>query len=135
MNLDELIKPNFSKRGGLVVVIAQDETDKVLMQAYMNEDAWNETLATGYAVYWSTSRDELWRKGETSGNKQEVLEAFIDCDSDAILLIVRQLGRGACHTGRYGCFYRPAARTKLERRPAGDPPGSVFRAWEARSTP
>ena len=106
MTLDQMLKPDFAKRGGLVVAIAQDATTKeVLMQAYMNEQAWKETLKTGYAVYWSTSRNELWLKGATSGDLQKVSEIYIDCDSDAVLLIVEQQGKGACHTGNFSCFY------------------------------
>ena len=76
-----------------------------VMQAYMNEQAWEQTLATGYANYWSTSRNELWRKGATSGDWQKVKEIYLDCDNDAVLLLVEQQGKGACHTGSYSCFY------------------------------
>ncbi len=107
MTLDEKIGPDFKKRGGLVVAIAQEvATKNVLMQAYMNEQAWEETLRTGYAVYWSTSRKKLWRKGETSGDWQKIKEIYLDCDNDAVLLLVEQQGKGACHTGNYSCFFR-----------------------------
>src|SRR3989338_699635 len=106
MSLDQKLMPDFAKRNGLVVAIAQEAaTGQVLMQAYMNEQAWKETLQTGYAVYWSTSRNELWRKGATSGDLQKVKEIYLDCDKDAVLLKVKQIGVGACHTGSYSCFY------------------------------
>ena len=106
MSLDKKLVPDFAKRGGLVVAIAQEATTKqVLMQAYMNEQAWKETLATGYATYWSTSRNEIWRKGATSGDWQKVKEVYLDCDNDAVLLLVEQQGKGACHTGNYSCFF------------------------------
>ncbi len=102
-----MIKPNFAKGEGLVPVIAQDaETKEVLMMAYMNREAWDATLQTGKATYWSRSRQKLWLKGETSGNVQLVKDIFIDCDDDTILLHVQQLGEAACHTGYRSCFYR-----------------------------
>ncbi len=109
MAIEDKLMPDFAKRNGLVVAIAKDfATREVLMQAYMNGQAWKETLETGFATYWSTSRDELWRKGATSGDWQVVKEIRIDCDNDAVLLLVEQKGRGACHTGNYSCFYRRA---------------------------
>jgi phosphoribosyl-AMP cyclohydrolase len=102
-----MIEPDFVKGGGLVPVIAQDaETKEVLMMAYMNREAWEATLRTGKATYWSRSRRTLWLKGETSGNVQLVKDIFIDCDNDTILLHVQQLGEAACHTGYRSCFYR-----------------------------
>jgi phosphoribosyl-AMP cyclohydrolase len=99
--------PDFAKRGGLVTAIAQDhETGEVLMVAYMNEVSFRRTLELGQAVYWSTSRQELWHKGQTSGNVQVVREVLVDCDGDAVLLKVEQRGSGACHTGRRSCFFR-----------------------------
>ncbi len=107
MSLDTKVEPDFDKRGGLVVAVAQDYlTGQVLMQAYMNPEAWAATVETGLATYWSTSRNELWRKGATSGDWQAVKEIYLDCDSDAVLLKVEQQGKGACHTGEYSCFYR-----------------------------
>ncbi len=101
------IRPDFAKAGGLVTTIAQDAaTGTVLMLAYMNEESYNETLATGRAVYFSRSRQKLWRKGEESGNVQLVKEIFIDCDRDAILLKVEQIGGSACHEGYQSCFFR-----------------------------
>ncbi|MDO4551397.1 MAG: phosphoribosyl-AMP cyclohydrolase [Planctomycetia bacterium] len=101
------IRPDFEKSGGLVTTIAQDaETGTVLMLAYMNEESYQETLRTGRAVYFSRSRQKLWRKGEESGNVQLVKEIFIDCDQDAILLKVEQIGKAACHEGYQSCFFR-----------------------------
>jgi phosphoribosyl-AMP cyclohydrolase len=98
---------NFDKAGGLVSAIAQDAaTGEVLMIAWMNREAYEETVRTGRAVYFSRSRNKLWRKGEESGNVQEVKEIFIDCDADAVLLKVHQLGGAACHEGFKSCFFR-----------------------------
>ena len=97
---------DFEKTGGLIPAITQDaETGEVLMQAYMNREAWEKTLETGKATYFSRSRQELWIKGVTSGNVQLVKEIRIDCDSDAILLKVEQVGGAACHTGYRSCFH------------------------------
>ena len=102
-----MIKLNFEKQGGLVPVITQEAaTGEVLMQAYMNEEAWLKTLETGVAHYWSRSRNKLWKKGESSGNTQEVKEIRIDCDEDCVLLKVRQIGKAACHKGYRSCFSR-----------------------------
>jgi phosphoribosyl-AMP cyclohydrolase len=102
-------EPNFDKRGGLVTVVTQDaESGEVLMVAYMNREAWEKTLATGQACYFSTSRQQLWLKGESSGNVQDVKEIRVDCDADAVLLKVRQRGGAACHEGYKSCFFRQA---------------------------
>jgi phosphoribosyl-AMP cyclohydrolase len=99
--------PNFEKRGGLVTVVTQDaDSGEVLMVAYMNRAAWEKTLASGTACYFSTSRQQLWVKGETSGNIQEVKEIRVDCDADAVLLKVYQRGGAACHEGYKSCFFR-----------------------------
>lgn len=91
---------------GLIPVIATDaQSGEVLMLAYMNREALDATLSSGQATYWSRSRQQLWRKGETSGHTQEVVAIATDCDQDALLLSVRQNG-SACHTGRRSCFYR-----------------------------
>ena len=90
---------------GLVPVIAQSkETGEVLMFAWMTRATLEETLATGHVTYWSRSRQKVWRKGETSGNHQRLIDAFVDCDGDVLLLIVEQTGP-ACHTGQRRCFY------------------------------
>lgn len=92
---------------GLLPAIAQDATTgEVLMLAWMNMDAWRLTLETGEAHYWSRSRQKLWHKGEQSGNVQLVKAIRLDCDNDAILLLVEQKGEAACHTGHKSCFYR-----------------------------
>jgi phosphoribosyl-AMP cyclohydrolase len=92
---------------GLVPVIAQDSrTGQVLMVAWMNEEALRETVDTGRAVYFSRSRQKLWRKGEQSGHVQEIKEIRLDCDGDVLLLSVEQVGGIACHTGHAHCFYR-----------------------------
>lgn len=92
---------------GLVPVIAQDATTgKILMMAWMNKEALEETVATSKAVYWSRSRKALWRKGETSGHQQIVNHIKLDCDADVIILSIEQQGGIACHTGRESCFYR-----------------------------
>lgn len=98
---------DFEKSGGLVPAIAQDAvTGQVLMMAWMNREAYDETLRTGLAVYFSRSRQKLWCKGEESGNVQEVREVFVDCDADTILLKVNQIGGAACHEGYPSCFFR-----------------------------
>ena len=92
---------------GLVPAIAQDaSTGKVMMFAWMNRDSLAETVETGSAVYWSRSRQKLWRKGEASGHQQLVKSISLDCDADVILLEIEQQGGIACHTGRESCFYR-----------------------------
>jgi phosphoribosyl-AMP cyclohydrolase len=92
---------------GLVPAIAQDAaTGEVLMMAWMNAESLSLTLTEGRMVYWSRSRQELWRKGDTSGDHQYVHEAFYDCDGDTLLFKVDQQGRGACHTGERTCFFR-----------------------------
>lgn len=104
-------EPNFEKRAGLVTVVTQDaDSGEVLMVAYMNRPAWEKTLATGTACYWSTSRNQLWVKGETSGNVQDVKEICVDCDADAVLLKVHQRG-AACHEGYKSCFFRTVEKT------------------------
>ena len=108
-------EPDFKKGSGLLPAIVQDHvTGEVLMMAYMNAEAWRKTLETGKATYWSRSRNELWVKGETSGNVQRVKEILIDCDADAILLKVEQEGGAACHTGYRSCFYRRISGWKVE---------------------
>ena len=98
---------------GLICAIAQDsETGEVLMQAYMNAEALEKTLSTGYAHYYSRSRQKLWKKGEESGHVQKVIAASFDCDRDCLLLQVRQTG-AACHTGNRSCFFTPVTESDL----------------------
>ena len=100
-----LLKLDFSKGNGLIPVITQDaKTKAVLMQAFANKEAVELTLKTKKATYWSRSRNELWVKGETSGNTQKIISVATDCDYDSLLYIVEQTGP-ACHTGEYSCFY------------------------------
>jgi phosphoribosyl-AMP cyclohydrolase len=102
-----MIKLDFSKMDGLIPAVVQEyKTGEVLMLAYMNKEAWEETLATGKATYYSRSRKELWVKGKTSGNLQLIREIRIDCDDDTVLIKVEQLGGAACHTGHKSCFYK-----------------------------
>ena len=99
--------PAFSAADGLITAVVQDAaTGQVLMVAHMNREAWEETLASGRAVYYSRARGRLWRKGEESGNMQHVREVYVDCDGDAVLLKVEQVGGAACHEGYPSCFFR-----------------------------
>jgi phosphoribosyl-AMP cyclohydrolase len=102
-------------KDGLVPAIAQDaDTGVVLMMAWMNREAFEETLRTGRAVYFSRSRNKLWRKGEESGNVQEVRQVYVDCDNDTILLKVHQIGGAACHEGYQSCFFRRVEGKELK---------------------
>src|SRR5260370_781638 len=105
---------DFDKSGGLVPAIAQDaDTGAVLMLAWMNRAAYEETLRTGRACYFSRSRNRLWRKGEESGHVQEVRGVFVDCDADTVLLKVHQVGGAACHEGYASCFFRQVQGDQL----------------------
>ena len=105
--MNEKISPAFSKGDGLLPAIVQEaDTGRVLMLAYMNPEAWEKTLTTGEAHFWSRSRRQLWHKGGTSGHVQKVREIYVDCDDDTILLQVEQIGGAACHTGYASCFHR-----------------------------
>ena len=102
-----MVRLDFAKTGGLIPALAQDyRTGDVLMLAYMNKEAWEATLKTGVATYYSRSRRELWIKGQTSGHQQIVKEIRIDCDADSVLLKVEQIGGAACHTGHRSCFHK-----------------------------
>ena len=102
---------DFTKMGGLVPAVVQDAaTNEVLMVGFMDGDAMQRTCATGFATFYSRSRRTLWTKGETSGNRLQVIEALTDCDDDSVLLRVRRLGDGVvCHTGERSCFFRQVA--------------------------
>ena len=120
--------PDFAKGDGLLPAIAQDaDSGTVLMMAYMNAESYAETLSTGRAVYFSRSRNKLWRKGEESGNQQEVQAIYLDCDRDTILLKVKQIGDAACHRGYASCFFRRVTDDGLEtiEEPLFDP-GEVY---------
>ena len=102
-----MLRLDFSKGNGLLPAIVQDyKTGKVLMLAYINEEAWKRSLETGETHFWSRSRNELWHKGSSSGNVQKIKAIFVDCDNDTVLFQVEQVGGAACHTGYDTCFYR-----------------------------
>jgi phosphoribosyl-AMP cyclohydrolase len=106
---------DFEKTGGLVPAIVQDdETGEVLMLAYMNEEAWDKTRASGKAHYWSRSRQKLWLKGGTSGHIQAIQAIYVDCDLDTVVLKVHQVGGAACHEGYPSCFYRKVEGAELK---------------------
>ncbi len=103
-----MISLNFTKTpDGLLPAIVQDhQTNEILMLAYINKQAWEKTLETGQAHYWSRSRNKLWLKGETSGHVQKIHQILVDCDDDTVVYKVEQLGGAACHTGHRSCFFR-----------------------------
>jgi len=96
----------FDEKGLIPAVIQETDTKEVLMVAYMDKKALGRTIETGYTHFWSRSRKTYWKKGETSGNVQEVKKIYYDCDADTLLIMVKQHGSGACHTGNRTCFYR-----------------------------
>ena len=105
--MNETENLDFDKMGGLLPAIVQDATTgDVLMLAFMNQEAWELTLATGEAHYYSRTRNKIWHKGDTSGNVQRVKDIYLDCDQDTVLLKVEQVGGAACHTGYRSCFHR-----------------------------
>jgi phosphoribosyl-AMP cyclohydrolase len=119
----------FDKGNGLLPAIVQDhETKEVLMLAYINDLAWQKTLETGKAHYWSRSRNKLWLKGETSGHQQLVKKILVDCDADTVIYQVEQLGGAACHTGHRSCFFRQVTEKGFETfdEPVFDP-GEVYK--------
>ncbi|MBR2344185.1 MAG: phosphoribosyl-AMP cyclohydrolase [Lentisphaeria bacterium] len=102
-----MVKLDFEKCGGLIPAVAQDhKTGEILMLAYISPESWAETLRSGYATYYSRSRQELWKKGETSGHLQKIMQILVDCDADTVVFKVEQIGNIACHTGNRSCFYR-----------------------------
>ncbi len=103
---EELASIRWDDDGLIPAIVQEQTTGQVLMLAWMNEEALRRTLAEGRTVFWSRSRQELWRKGDTSGDRQWLRDASYDCDGDTVLLIVEQEGRGACHTGERSCFFR-----------------------------
>ena len=112
---DPLSLIDFEKGGGLVTAIAQEHgTGEILMVAYMNAESLRRTLEIGEVVYWSRSRKKLWHKGEESGNVQKLLGLYVDCDGDALVLQVEQVGGAACHTGKRNCFFRRIDRGEIE---------------------
>jgi len=110
-----MIDIDFEKMGGLIPAIIQDnDTGEVLMLGFMNRQAWETTLATGKATFFSRTRNKLWIKGETSGNVQIVREIRIDCDNDTVLLKIDQVGGAACHTGYKSCFFRKIEKGEIK---------------------
>lgn len=104
---EQLAEVRWNADGLVPAVVQEDGTGRVLMLAWMDEEALRRTLRTGRTWFWSRSRQEYWCKGETSGDRQWVRRAALDCDGDAVLVVVEQEGRGACHTGEPTCFFRP----------------------------
>jgi len=126
-----LLAPRFDALGLVTAIVQEAGSLRVLMLAHMNAEALKLTLETGDAHYWSRSRGKIWKKGESSGEVQRVVEVRVDCDQDAVLLLVEQTGRGAaCHTGRKSCFYRIVDGAAL--RDSGEPrlfdPAEVYRS-------
>ena len=115
---EELARVAWNADGLAPAIVQEEATGQVLMMAWMNEESLRRTLDEGRTVFWSRSRQELWRKGDTSGDRQWVREAYYDCDGDTLLFVVEQEGRGACHTGERSCFYRVLA-------PSADADGGV----------
>ena len=101
------LAPRFDAQGLIAAVATHADTGEVLMVAWMNAETLRMSLEQGRTVFWSRSRQEVWRKGDTSGDRQFIREAYYDCDGDTLLMLVEQEGKGACHTGEYSCFYRP----------------------------
>jgi len=131
MNLD------FSKLDGLVTAVIQDQSSgRVLMVGFMNEEAFRRTVETGYATFFSRSRNQLWMKGETSGHRLEVTEISTDCDRDAVLLKVKALGPGVCHEGYESCFFRRLADGDwVISEPRAYDPRAVYAAPAGREKP
>ena len=119
---------DFDKTGGLLPAVAQDfRSGEILMLAFIDREAWEETLRSGCATYFSRSRGKLWKKGESSGHVQKIREILVDCDRDAVIFKVEQLGPGACHTGHRSCFFRRVEGDKLvETEPAVFDPEQVY---------
>jgi len=104
---EEISRIGFNSEGLIPAIVQEQSSGKVLMMAWMNEESLRKTLSTGRTWFWSRSRQEYWCKGETSGDRQFVQEAFYDCDRDTLLFLVIQEGIGACHTGEFTCFFTP----------------------------
>ena len=118
------VKLDFAKCGGLIPAIAQDhKTNEILMMAYINAESWQETIKSGYATYYSRSRQQLWKKGESSGHLQVVKEILVDCDLDTVIFKIEQIGGAACHEGYHSCFFRKYEDGKLviQGEPVFDP--------------
>jgi phosphoribosyl-AMP cyclohydrolase len=111
-----MIELNFSKSAdGLLPAIVQEyQSSEILMLAYINQEAWEMTLTTGKAHFWSRSRKKIWQKGESSGHVQIIHDIFVDCDNDTVVFKVEQVGGAACHTGYRSCFYRRVGDQELQ---------------------
>ena len=105
--VDQLQSVTYNEDGLVPAIVQDDQTGHVLMMAWMNAETLSQSLDEGRTVFWSRSRQEVWRKGDTSGDRQWIRSAHYDCDGDTLLFRVEQEGDGACHTGEYSCFYRP----------------------------
>jgi phosphoribosyl-AMP cyclohydrolase/phosphoribosyl-ATP pyrophosphohydrolase/phosphoribosyl-AMP cyclohydrolase len=103
---EQLATVKFNDDGLVAAIVQEHETKQVLMMAWMNPETLRMSLEQGRTVFWSRSRQEVWRKGDTSGDRQFIREAYYDCDGDTLLFVVEQEGKGACHTGAYSCFFR-----------------------------
>lgn len=112
-NQEDLIEQFFQKADLLPAIVQEYQTGEVLMLAYMNRESFRKTMETGYTWFWSRSRKKLWEKGETSGHVQKIIRIMGDCDSDTILVMVKQTG-AACHTGSHSCFFNEIWRDKNE---------------------
>ncbi|MBI2816535.1 MAG: phosphoribosyl-AMP cyclohydrolase [Acidobacteria bacterium] len=119
---------NFEKAGGLIPAVIQESgTGKVLMLGYMNAEAFENTLQTGKATFFSRSRNKLWVKGESSGHVLKVHDVLVDCDEDAVLIVAEQVGSGTCHNGYQSCFYRRVqSGTLVEAEPRAFDPDAVY---------
>jgi phosphoribosyl-AMP cyclohydrolase len=106
VNEEQLAAVKYDAAGLVPAIVQEQGTGQVLMMAWMNADTLRQTLTEGRTVFWSRSRQEVWRKGDTSGDRQFVREAYYDCDGDTLLFVVEQEGKGACHTGARSCFFR-----------------------------
>lgn len=109
------MEPNFEKMELIPAIVQDYRTKEVLMLAYVNEESYRYMLENKKTCFYSRSRNELWRKGETSGNYQKIKEMYLDCDKDALLIFVKQMGNGACHTGNYSCFFNPIIEDEQSR--------------------
>lgn len=116
---EQLTLVSYNDDGLVPAIVQEDGTGQVLMMAWMNEESLRETLESGRTVFWSRSRQERWRKGDTSGERQWVRHASYDCDGDVLLFVVEQEGQGACHTGSHSCFFRSFGISGASS--AGDP--------------
>lgn len=116
---EQLAVVSFDENGLVPAIVQELGTGRVLMMAWMNDVSLRRTLAEGRTVFWSRSRRELWRKGDTSGDRQFVRAAYYDCDGDTLLFVVEQEGKGACHTGEFSCFFRAFGAEEPNRAPDG----------------